>query len=163
MQRDTSPSHRLDCGLWNVVPLLFNGCAKFLDISINWKTLSYTSIQSIPNMFQWATYFVSMQAMEELGHFQLPGFVFTDPCNMGPCIIMLKHEVMVADEWHDNGPQDFGTVSLCIQIDIDKMQLCLLSIAYVCAYHNPTMGHSVHNVDISKLLTHTMPYTLSAI
>ena len=27
---------------------------------------------------------------------------------------MLKHEVMVADEWHTNGPQDLVTVSLCI-------------------------------------------------
>jgi hypothetical protein len=33
---------------------------------------------------------------------------------------MLKHEVMVADEWHDNGPQDLVTLSLCIQIAIDK-------------------------------------------
>ena len=40
------------------------------------------------------------------------------------------------------------------------MQLCSLSVAYACPYHNPTatMGHSVHNVDISKLLAHTMPY-----
>jgi hypothetical protein len=44
------------------------------------------------------------------------------------------------------------------------MQLCLLSLAYACLYHNPiTMGHSVCNIDISKLLAHTMPYTLSAI
>ena len=50
---------------------------------------------------------------------------------MGPCIIMLKHEVMAVDEWHDNGPQDLVTVSLCIQIAIDKMQLCMLSIANV--------------------------------
>ena len=54
MQHDTSPSHRVDqaadCGLWNVVSLLFNGCAKLLDIVQNWNTLSYTSIQSIPNM-----------------------------------------------------------------------------------------------------------------
>ena len=77
---------------------------------------------------------------------------------MGPCIIMLKHEVMAADEWHNSGPQVLVTVtlwiimrihevvgaddwqdngsqdlkvSLCIQIAIDKMQLCL-SIAYAC-------------------------------
>jgi hypothetical protein len=46
------------------------------------------------------------------------------------CIIMQKHEVMTEDEWYNNGPQDLVTVSLYIQIAIDKMQLCLLSIAY---------------------------------
>ena len=55
LQCDTSPSHRVnqapfDCGPWNVVSLHFNGCAKLLDIGRNWNTLSYTSIQSIPNM-----------------------------------------------------------------------------------------------------------------
>uniref|UniRef100_A0A4W5LS86 mitogen-activated protein kinase n=1 Tax=Hucho hucho TaxID=62062 RepID=A0A4W5LS86_9TELE len=53
-QHNTSPSHRVDqavdCGLWNVVPLLFNGCEKLLDIGGNWNTLSYTLTQSIPNM-----------------------------------------------------------------------------------------------------------------
>ena len=39
-----------------------------------------------------------------------------NPCDMGSCIIMLKHEVMAVDEWHDNGPQDLVTVFLCIQI-----------------------------------------------
>ncbi len=47
-------SHRVDqvgdCGLWNVGPILFNGCANLLDIGRNWNTLSYTSIQSILNM-----------------------------------------------------------------------------------------------------------------
>jgi hypothetical protein len=73
---------------------------------------------------------------------------------MGPCIIMLKHEVMEGVEWHDNGPQDLGTVSLCIQIAIDKMQLCSLSVVYACPYRNPTaiMGHSVHNIDVSQPL-----------
>ncbi len=50
-QCNTSPSHRVDqvvdWGLWNVGPLLFNGCAKF---GRNWNTLFYTPIQSIPNM-----------------------------------------------------------------------------------------------------------------
>ena len=84
---------------------------------------------------------------------------------MGQCIIMLQHEVMVVDEWHNNGPQDLVTVTLCIQNAINKMHLCSLSITYACPYHNPTatMGHSIHNVDISKPLTHTTPHTLSAI
>ena len=50
----------------------------------------------------------------------------TDPCDMRPSIIMLKHEVMEEDEWHDNGPRDLVAVSLCFQIAINKMQLCLL-------------------------------------
>ena len=67
---------------------------------------------------------------------------------------MLKHEVMAADEWHNNGPQDLVTI-----IAIDKMQLCSLSVAYACPYRNPTatMGHSVHNVNISNPLAHTPP------
>jgi hypothetical protein len=40
---------------------------------------------------------------------------------MGLCIIMLEHEVMAPDEWHDNGLRDFTTGSLCIKIGIDKM------------------------------------------
>ena len=72
---------------------------------------------------------------------------------------MLKHEVMAVDEWHNNGPQDLSAVSLCIQIAIDKMQLCLLAVAYVCPDHNPTMGHSVHNIDISKPLAHNAWYS----
>jgi hypothetical protein len=78
---------------------------------------------------------------------------------------MLKHEVMAEDEWHGNGPQDLFTVPLCIQIVMGKMQLCLLSVAYVCPYPYPntTVGDSDHNVDIRKPLTHMTPYTLSAI
>ena len=48
MQRDSTPSLRVDqavdCGLWNVVPLLINGCVKLLNIVGNWKPLSHTSI-----------------------------------------------------------------------------------------------------------------------
>ena len=103
--------------------------------------------------------------MEELRHFQLPGIVHRSFPDMGTCIIMLKLEGMAVDEWHDNGPQDLITISLCIEMAIEKMQLHLLSIAYACTYHNPTvtMGHSIYNVDISKPLAHTTPYTQSAI
>jgi hypothetical protein len=45
-----------------------------------------------------------------------------DPCDMGLCIIILKHEVMAADEWRNNGPQDIVMVSLCIETAIDKKQ-----------------------------------------
>ncbi len=167
-QCNTSPLHRVDqvvdCGLWNVGPLLFNGCAKLLDIGRNWNMLSYTPIQSILNMFNgWHIWWVCWPCKNwDVFSFQE---LCTDPYNMGPCIIILQHEVMVVDEWHNNGPQDLVTVSLCIQNVINKMHLCSLSITYACPYHNPTttMGHSIHNVDISKPLTHMTPYTLSAI
>ncbi len=88
-QCNTSPSHRVDqvvdCGLWNVGPLLFNGCAKLLDIGKYWNTLLYTPIQSIPNMLNgWHVRWVCWPCKN--------GDVFslqelcTDPCNMGPCI-----------------------------------------------------------------------------
>nr|XP_054606326.1 uncharacterized protein LOC129166834 [Nothobranchius furzeri] len=84
---------------------------------------------------------------------------------MGPCIILLKHEAMFMDVRHNNGPQDLITVSLCIQNAINKMHLCSSSITDACPYHNPTttMGHSIHNIDTSKALTHTTPHSLSAI
>jgi hypothetical protein len=55
-----------------------------------------------------------MQATEELGYFQIPGIVYRSLRQILACIIMLKLEVMVADEWHNNGHQDLITVSLCI-------------------------------------------------
>ncbi len=113
-QCNTSPSHRVDqvvdCGLWDVDPLLFTGCAKLLDIGRNWNMLSYAAIQSIPNMLNgWHVRWVCWPCKNrDVFSFQE---LCTDPCN----IIMLQHEVMVVNEWHNNGPQDLVTVSLCFQ------------------------------------------------
>jgi hypothetical protein len=92
------------------------------------QELEYAAIQIYPEHPKHAQW-VSMQAMEELGHFQLPGIVYMR---------------WSADEWHDSGPRDLFTIWLCIQIAIDKMQLSLLSVAYACPHHNPTstMVHS---------------------
>ncbi len=137
-------SHRVDqvvdCGLWNVGPLLFNCWAKLLDIGRNWNTLSYKPIQCIPNMLNgWHVRWVCWPCKNwDVFSFQE---LCTDPCNMGPCIIMLHHEVMVVDEWHNNGPQDLVTISLCIQNAFNKMHLCSLSITYACPYHNTQRHH----------------------
>jgi hypothetical protein len=74
---------------------------------------------------------------------------------------MVKQDLMAADEWHNSGPQDLITVSLSIQIAIAKMQLCSLSVAYAIAL--PPPWGTLHNVDRSEPLDHTMPYTLAAI
>ncbi len=96
-QCNTSPLHRVDqvvdCGLCNVGTLLFNGCVKLLDIGRNWNTLSDTPIQSLLNMLNgWHVRWVCWPCKNwDVFSFQE---LCTDPCNMGPCIIMLQHEVM---------------------------------------------------------------------
>ena len=59
MQRDTCPSHKVDqavdCGLWNVVPLLFNGCAEVYGY---WREMEHTLVQvdlEHPKHAQWLT------------------------------------------------------------------------------------------------------------
>ena len=140
MQRDTSPSHSWS-GCWlcpvECCPIHLQWLCKVDGYwGGNSNTLSYTSIQSIPH----SECSVGDMSGEYAGHRRIWKCLCTDPCDIGPCIIMLKHEVMVADEWH----VDFITVSLCIQIALDKIQLCSLSVPYFCPYHNPTgtMGHS---------------------
>ena len=60
----------------NVVPLLFNGCEKLLDI---WPELEHAVVHIHPEHSKHAqcvTCLVSMQTMNEVGHFQLPGIVY---------------------------------------------------------------------------------------
>ncbi len=94
---------------------------------------------------------MSMLTTQELGCFQLPGIVYRS-LQHGAVHYHAEHEVMVVDEWHNNRPQDLITVSLCIQNAINKIHLCSLSITYACPYHNPTMGHSIHNVELMQFV-----------
>ena len=79
--------------------------------------------------------------MKELGHIQLPlatwGRLLADMTpsaryswNRDSSVknTLVQHVNM--RWWHNNGLQDFVTVSLWIQIDNYKMQLCSLSVAY---------------------------------
>ncbi len=104
-QCNTSPSHRVDrvvdCGLYNVGPLLFNGWAKLLDIGRNWNTLSYMPIQGIPNIpNRWHVQRVCWPSKNwDAFSFQE---LCTDPGNI-LCIFMLQHEVMVVEERYNMG------------------------------------------------------------
>jgi hypothetical protein len=63
----------VDCGLWNVVPLLANGCAKLL----GGLEHPVTRVNpEHPKHAQWVTCLISMQFMEELGYFQIPVIVY---------------------------------------------------------------------------------------
>ena len=57
----------------------------------------------------------------------------------------------MADEWHDNGPQDLILLSLCIQIAIDNMvllrggQLIIMSVMDQIEWHQT---HGQHGFDV---------------
>jgi hypothetical protein len=114
----TSPSHRVDqavdCVLWNVVPLLFHECAKLLDIGGNWNTLSYTLIQSIPDMLNaWHVWWICRPWKNwDIFSFQE---LCTDPCDMGPWIIMLKHDGSgwMARQWASGSDHGISVHSNC--------------------------------------------------
>ncbi len=68
-QCSTSPSHRVeqvvDCGLWDVGPLLFNVCG----VAGYWQELEHAVVYTDPEHHkhaQWVTCTVSMLAMQEL-------------------------------------------------------------------------------------------------
>lgn len=88
MQCNTSYLHRVDqvvdCVLWNVGPLLFNVCAKLLDIGRNWNMRSYPRCKASQTCSK------SDMPGEYAGRPRL----YTDPCNIQPCVILLQHEVI---------------------------------------------------------------------
>ena len=135
-----------DCGLWNVFPILLQWLCEIAGYCLELVHAVVHVDLEHPKHAQWVTCLVILQAVEELGHFQLSRIVCR---SLQHGAIHYHAEMMEADEWHDNGPQDLVMVSLCIQIAIDKMQLFTMSVAYACPYHNPTapMEHTVHTVE----------------
>ena len=94
MQHDTSPFHRVDQavdgGLLNVVPTPLQW---LYEVDGYWRELEHSAVNvdpGHPEHAQWVTCLVSMQAVEELGHFQLPGILYGS-LRHGACIITLKH------------------------------------------------------------------------
>ncbi|KAJ8359035.1 hypothetical protein SKAU_G00155600 [Synaphobranchus kaupii] len=88
-----------------------------------------------------------------------------DPGNMRPSIVLLERDVMEAHKWHNDRSQYLVAVSCCIQVAVDEVQPCTMSIGNACPHHNPTTtkGHSADNVSVGKVLADTTPYTLSTV
>jgi hypothetical protein len=71
------PSHRVD---------------QAVDLYLLWMPISCCQGNSYSSWSHDMTCLVTMQAMEELDIFSLQK-LYTDPCEIGLCIVMLKHEV----------------------------------------------------------------------
>ncbi len=96
-----------------LIRLLIVSCKMLVQLAGYWQELEHAVLYAdplYPKHVQWVTCLVSMLAMQELGCFQLPGIVYRSLQHGA----VQNHEVMVMDEWHNNGPQDLVTVSLCI-------------------------------------------------
>ncbi|KAK7881942.1 hypothetical protein WMY93_028116 [Mugilogobius chulae] len=65
----------------------------------------------------------------------------------------------------NNRSQDFISVTLHIQVAIDEMQTCALSMVKACTHHDTTapMSHPSQDISLSITLTNTAPNTDSAI
>jgi hypothetical protein len=74
----TSSSHRVDQAVDRGMLYHFNGCVKWLDIGGNWNTLSYTLIQSIPNLLNRC---LVCRPWQNWDMFRFQEFC-TDPCDI---------------------------------------------------------------------------------
>lgn len=71
----------VDCGLWNVGPLQY-----LCKVAEYWQELEHAVVYaepSVPNMSG------EYAGHARTGMFSVSKELCTDPCNMGPCIIML--------------------------------------------------------------------------
>lgn len=102
-----SPSHRVDqvvaCGLWNVDPVHFNGCAKVLDILVGTRICCHLCPSRASQ-----TWPVSMLAVHKRGCFQLPGILH------GSLQVYDRAATWGEGRGYNNGSQDLVTVSLGI-------------------------------------------------
>lgn len=73
----------------------------------------YAPIPGIPNMLnRWQS--VIMATTQEPGPFQLPGITYRS-LQQGLCILILQHEVMVGNKWHNGLHQALSLHSKCHQ------------------------------------------------
>lgn len=92
------------------------------------------------NETAWMLHRCATKGHSKMGNLAVSGRSFQILATWGHCMIMMQHEVTVMDNWHNNGPQDVVTVSLCIQYAINKTHLCSLSRTYAC----PDIPHRPH-------------------
>ncbi len=156
MQCNTSPSHRVDqvvdCGLWNVVSLLFKGCAKLLDIGRNWNTLSYTPIQSIS---------IGDMSSEYAGHARTEMFSASRNCvqilaTWGRALSCCNMRWWSWMNGTTMGLRISSRVSLCLQNAINKMHLCPLPNTHT---HTHTHTHTLYIYIYIHTHIHTHTHT----
>lgn len=133
-----------DCGLWSHGPLILDGCANLLYRILVQMGRTGTRCRKRASQICPA----GDMSGEHAGH-----------AGTGTFSASLHHYYAATwgDEQHDSGSQRLAMVSLWVQKVINEIHLFSMALTCACPYINHTVstGHLVHNVDISKLLTHT--------
>ena len=107
MQRNSSTSDGVD----QAVECCPTPLQWLCEVAGYWRELEHAVYPEHPKHARWV---MSGEYAGQKKNWDIFSFqeLCTDPYNMGPCIIMLKDEMMTADEWHDYGPQVLIKVSL---------------------------------------------------